>query len=229
MDSLFRGDVVKRVKLLRTDDVRHNSQSVTMPHRWRELPMSMSFISYRWSRMAARQRMGGLIAIGLLLTIAVAVFLARCTWPACGHLNLNTHTITAMDEYREFVSNEAAFKAFHRVAGVRLECSALRDDVVTDLQNGRLTLELGKPIVPRKHTAQPDHLHAWRQGRILHLMNTLLEREQEWEIWAAEIQEIVVSEKYDKRSFLPRLFGGLIIHVHHKQKPMVLFSDEPCP
>jgi hypothetical protein len=191
--------------------------------------MSISSISYGWSRMTARQRMGGLIAIGLLLTIAVAVFLARCPWPACGHLNLNAHTITALDEYREFVSNEAAFKAFHRVAGVRLECSALRDDVVTDLQNGRLTLELGKPTVPREHTAQPDHLHAWRQGRILHLMNTLLESEQEWETWAAGIQEIVVSEKYDKRSFIPRLFGGLIIHVHNKQKPMVLFSDEPCP
>jgi hypothetical protein len=24
------------------------------------------------------------------------------------------------------------------------------------------------------------------------------------------------------------LFGGLIIHVHNQQKPMVLFSDGPC-
>jgi hypothetical protein len=107
--------------------------------------MSISFVSYGWPRMTARQRMGGLIAIGLLLTIAVAVFLARCPWPVCRYLNLNTYTITALDEYREFVSNEAAFKAFHRVAAVRLECSALRDDVVTALQSGRLTLELSKP------------------------------------------------------------------------------------
>jgi hypothetical protein len=179
--------------------------------------------------MTARQRMGGLIVIGLLVTIAMAVFLARCTWPVCGHLSLNIHTISALDEYREFVSNETAFKALHRVAAVRLECSALRDDVVTGLQNGRLTIELSKPPVPREHTAQPAHLHAWRQGRILHLMNTLLEREQEWETWAAGIQEIVVNEKYDKRSFIPRLFGGLIIHVQNKQMPMVLFSNEPCP
>lgn len=191
--------------------------------------MSISFMSYGWPRMAARQRMGVFIGIGLLVTIAVAVFLARCPWPPCGHLNLNTHTITALDEYREFVANEAAFKAFHRAAAVRLECSTLRDDVVTALQNGRLTLELGKSILPQEHTVQPKHLHAWRQGRILHLMNTMLEREQEWEIWAAGFQKIVVSEKYDKRSFIPRLFGGLIIHVHNKQKPMVLFSDEPCP
>jgi hypothetical protein len=189
----------------------------------------MSSISYGWLRMTARQRLGGLIAIGLLLTIVVAVFLARCTWPVCRHLNLNIHTITALDEYREFVSNEAAFKALHRVAAVRLECSALRDDVVTALQNGRLTLELGKSILPQEHTTQPEHLHSWSQGRILHLMNTVLEREQEWETWAAWIQEIVVSEKYDKRSFIPRLFGGLIIHVHNKQMPMVLFSNEPCP
>ena len=190
--------------------------------------MSISFMSYGWPRMTARQRMGVFIGIGLLVTITVAVFLARCTWPVCGHLNLNTHTITALDEYREFVANEAAFKAFHRAAAVTLECSTLRDDVVTALQNGRLTLELGKSILPQEHTVQPEHLHAWRQGRILHLMNTLLEREQEWDTWAAGFQEIVVSEKYDRRSFIPRLFGGLIIHVHNKQKPMVLFSDEPC-
>jgi hypothetical protein len=139
------------------------------------------------------------------------------------------YTITALDEYCEFVSNETAFKAYHRAAAVRLECSTLRDDVVTALQNGRLTLELGKSILPHEHTVQPKHLHSWRQGRILHLMSTMLEREQEWEIWAAGFQKIVVSEKYDKRSFIPRLFGGLIIHVHNKQKPMVLFSDEPCP
>ena len=185
-------------------------------------------MAYGWF-CVTRQRMGVVVVIGLLLTIAVAVFLARCPWPACHYLNLNTYTITTLHEYRRFVSNEAAFKALHRVAAVRLECSALRDDVVTDLQNGRLTVELSKPTVPREHTAQPEHMHAWRQGRILHLMNTLLEREQEWETWAAGIQEIVVNEKYDKRSFIPRLFGGLIIHVHNKQMPMVLFSNEPCP
>jgi hypothetical protein len=188
----------------------------------------MSSISYGWPRMTARQRMGGLIAIGLLVTIAVAVFLARCTWPVCGHLSLNTHTISALDEYREFVSNEAAFKALHRVAAVRLECSALRDDVVTALQNGRLTVELGKPILPQEPATQPGYVRAWSQGRILHLANTLLENEQDWETWAAGIQDIVVNEKYDKRSFLPRLFGGLIIHVQNKQVPMVLFSNEPC-
>jgi hypothetical protein len=163
--------------------------------------------------MTARQRMGGLIAIGLLVTIAVAVFLARCTWPVCGHLSLNTHTISALDEYREFVSNEAAFKALHRV---------------TALQNGRLTVELGKPILPQEPATQPGYVRAWSQGRILHLANTLLENEQDWETWAAGIQDIVVNEKYDKRSFLPRLFGGLIIHVQNKQVPMVLFSNEPC-
>ena len=163
------------------------------------------------------------------MMIAMAVFLTRCTLSACGHLNLNIHTITALDEYREFVSKETGFKAFHRLAGVRLECSALRDDVVAALQNGRLTLELGKSILPQEHTTQPDHLHAWSQGRILHLMNAMLESEQEWETWVSEIQEIVANEKYDKRSFLPRLFGGLIIHVHNRQMPMVLFSDEPCP
>jgi hypothetical protein len=143
-------------------------------------------------------------------------------------VNLNPYTITTLDEYRKFLSNEAMFKAVHRVAGVRFDCSALRDDVVTALQSGRLMLELSTPTVPQENTVQPNLLRAWRQGRVLHLENRMLESEQELETSAVSVQEMVVRQQQDGLSFLPRLFGGLIIHVHNKQKPMVLFSDEPC-
>ena len=189
--------------------------------------MSLPFVSYGWPRMT-RQRISGLVVIGLLLSLAVAVFLARCPWPACRYVNLNTYTITTLDDYRLFLSNEAGFKAVHRVAGIRLDCSALRDDVVTGLQSGRLMLELSTPTVPREHTVQPDLLRAWRQGRVLHLENHMLESEQELETWAARVQEMVARQQQDGLSFLPRLFGGLIIHVHNQQKPMILFSHEPC-
>ena len=184
-------------------------------------------MAYGWF-CVTRQRMGVVVVIGLLLTIAVAVFLARCPWPACRYVNLNTYTITTLEEYRRFLSNEAVFKAVHRVAGVRFDCSALRDDVVTALQSGRLVLELSTPTVPQKNTVQSNLLRAWRQGRILHLENNRLESEQELETSAARVQEMVVRQQQDGLSFLPRLFRGLIIHVHNKQKPMVLFSDEPC-
>lgn len=184
-------------------------------------------MAYGWSRVT-RQRMGVVVVIGLLLTIAVAVFLARCPWPACRYVNLNTYTITTLDEYRRFLSNEAVFKAVHRVAGVRFDCSALRDDVVTALQSGRLVLGLSTPTLPQENTVQPNLLRAWRQSRILHLENHMLESEQELETSAARVQEMVARQQQDGLSFLPRLFGGLIIHVHNKQKPMVLFSDEPC-
>ena len=75
---------------------------------------------------------------------------------------------------------------------------------------------------------QSDLLRAWRQGRILHIVNNRLESEQELETWAKGVQEMVVRQQQDGLSFLPRLFGGLIIHVRNKQKPMVLFSAEPC-
>jgi hypothetical protein len=143
-------------------------------------------------------------------------------------VNLNTYTITTLDEYRRFLSNEAVFKADHRVAGVRFACSALRDDVVTALQSGRLVPELSTPTVPQGNTVQTNLLRAWRQGRVLHLENHMLESEQERETWVARIQEMVVRQQQDGLSFLPRLFGGLIIHVQNKQKPMALFSDEPC-
>lgn len=85
---------------------------------------------------------------------------------------------------------------------------------MTALQSGQLMLELSKPTVPQENTVQPDLLRAWRQGRVLHLVNKMLESEQELETWAAGVQEMVVSQKQDGLSFLPRLFGG---------------ADNPCP
>jgi hypothetical protein len=169
-----------------------------------------------------------LVVTALLLTIALAVVLGRCPWPACQYLNLNTYTITTLDEYRRFLSNQAAFKALHRVAGVRLECSALRDDVVAALESGRLMLGLSESGIVQQDMAQPGLFHAWREGRVLHLVNNMLEARQDFEAWAAKVQETVLSQKEDELSYFPRLFGGLIIHIHNKQKPMVLFSDEPC-
>ena len=118
--------------------------------------------------------------------------------------------------------------ALHRVAAVRVDCSALRDDVVTALQNGWLTLGRGKAAMAQEDMAKPGHLRVWRQGLVLHLMNTMADNEREQESWAAGVEEMVVSQKQDGLSFLPRLFGGLIIHVHNKEKPMVLFSDKRC-
>ena len=175
-----------------------------------------------------RQRVGVSVVIGLLLAIAVAVLLVRCPWSACRYLNLNTYTITRLQEYRQFMSNEAAFKALHRVGTVRLDCSALRDDVVTALQNGRLMLGLSEPDMAEKETSKPGLLRAWQQGLVLHLVNTMSDNEREQERWAARVQEMVGSQEQDGLFFLPRLFGGLIIHVHNKQKPMVLFSAERC-
>ena len=190
--------------------------------------MSIPYVSYGWFRMTRPRRGVVIVIIGLVLTIAVTVFLARCPWPACRYVNLNTYTITTLDDYRQFLSNETMFKSVHRVAGVRCDCSALRDEVVTALQSGRLVLELSTPTVPQENTVQPNLLRVWRQGRILHLENNMLESEQELETSAARAQEMVVRQQQDGLPFLSRLFGGLIIHVHNKQKPMVLFSDEPC-
>lgn len=116
-----------------------------------------------------------------------------------------------------------AFKARHRVAAVRLHCSALRDDVVTALQNGQLILGLSK-----QNMMNPPSLRAWHQGLVLHLANAMAENERQQETWATTVQQTVSSHEHDELSFLPRLFGGLIIHVRNKQKPMVLFSEERC-
>jgi hypothetical protein len=97
------------------------------------------------------------------------------------------------------------------------------------LQSGRLMLRPSKPGHAKGEMAEPDMVRAWIEGRILHLGNNGFENQQKLETWAANVQQMIASQEEDSLSFLPRLFGGLIIHIHNKQKPMVLFSDEPCP
>src|ERR671913_312253 len=104
-------------------------QHETIPGR------NTAFFYVRWHHMRL-ERLGIMLFIGLLLAVAVAVLLLRCPWSACRHLNLNTHTITTFQEYRQFISNEAEFKESHHTGAVGLDCSALRDDVVTALQSG---------------------------------------------------------------------------------------------
>lgn len=186
----------------------------------------MGIPSYRLPLIRVRRAV--LVVTALLATIAVAVVIAWCPSFACQYLNLNSYTITTLDEYRGFVSNQAAFKALHGRAKVKFECSALRDDVVTALQSGRLMLGVTESGIEQQDRIQPGLFRAWREGRVLHLVNNMVETQEDLEAWAAKVQETVINQKESELSFLPRLFGGLIIHLHKKQKPMVLFSDEPC-
>ena len=62
-----------------------------------------------------------------------------------------------------------------------------------------------------KETFKPGLLRAWQQGLVLHLVNTMSDNEREQERWAARVQEMVVSQDQDGLTFLPRLFGGLIL------------------
>jgi hypothetical protein len=99
----------------------------------------MGIASYE-APMIGKRRVALFVATGLLFTIAVALVLLRCPWPACQYLHVKTYTITTLDEYRGFVSNQTAFKALHGHLTVKVECSVLRDDVVMALQSGRLML-----------------------------------------------------------------------------------------
>lgn len=160
--------------------------------------------------------------------LVVVVFLAWCPPDACRVLHIHTYTISKLDEYRQFLADEAAFHQLHRVRAVRLDCSGLRDDVVTGLQTGRLILGINKSNGaegkgPLLGPIQPSH-----QGRLLHLVNRTSENHQELDVWAASVRENIAEQQHHELSFLPRLFGGVIIHVHNKQIPIVLFSDHPC-
>jgi hypothetical protein len=157
------------------------------------------------------------------------LFLGPCPWPVCRYWNLNAYAIRTLDEYQRFVSQEAQFAALHRRGAVTVDCSAVRDDVVGMLQRGRLMLgPRNEPSVVQRGLVQPGLVRAWREDRILHLANTELVSQQELETWAVNIQDMVASQQQNKLAVLPRLFGGVIVHLHGKQNPIVLFSDAPC-
>lgn len=174
-----------------------------------------------------RQSMIMLVLAGLALLVVV-LFLAWCPPDVCRVLNIHTYTISRLDEYQHFLADEAAFHALHRARAARVDCSALRDDVVTALKTGQLALGASRPNGGDGKSGQVGPVHAWHQGRLLHLENAALVNRRESEAWAVTVRESVTGQQRRELSFFPRLFGGVILHVQNKQIPIVLFSDQPC-
>ena len=96
-----------------------------------------------------RQSMIMLVLAGLALLVVV-LFLAWCPPDVCRVLNIHTYTISRLDEYQHFLADEASFHALHRARAARVDCSALRDDVVTALKTGQLALGASRPFLARK-------------------------------------------------------------------------------
>ena len=174
-----------------------------------------------------RQRMTMLFIVGLAALVLVT-FLAWCPPDACRVLHIHTYTISRLAEYRTFLADEVAFHELHRVRAVRFDCSALRDDVVIALETGQLALGIHKPPATTGESAQRGPLQAWHEGRLLHVVNTMSGNRQDVDAWSVSARENVAERQHNEFSFLPRLFGGVILHVLNKQIPIVLFSRNPC-
>lgn len=165
--------------------------------------------------------------IGLVMLV-ILIFLAWCPPDACRVLHIQTYTISKLDEYSHFLADQIAFNALHHARAVRLNCSALRDDVVASLEAGRLTVGITKQNRAIESGNQHRPIQAWHQGRLLHLLHRTSENHQLLDAWAMRVRAAVAEQQQGELSFLPRLFGGVIIHVHNQQIPIVLFSDQPC-
>jgi hypothetical protein len=166
--------------------------------------------------------------LAALPAIAVIVLLTWCPPGVCRALNIQTHTITRLDEYRQFLADEVAFHTRHHVRAVRLDCPALRQDVVATLADGRLILDVNKPSMDEQNSAPSGQVRAWHEGRVLHLDSAMPGSQREMDAWVARVRGIISEQQHDGLAFLPRLFGGVIIHIQKKQLPIVLFSDKPC-
>jgi hypothetical protein len=85
-----------------------------------------------------QRRYIAVVLIAGLAALIVVISLARCPPDVCRALHIQTYTIASLDEYRQFLVDEAAFTALHHVRAVRVNCSDLRDAVVTALKNGAI-------------------------------------------------------------------------------------------
>lgn len=166
-----------------------------------------------------------IIVAAALVALLVTIFLVWCPPDACRVLNIQTYTISKLDEYQQFLIDEPAFLLRHHVRAVRVDCPTLRDAVVGALTTGRLTLGVGSPN--QENRAALNSIEAWHQGRLLHLSNRAAGSDQEQEAWAVNSRAIIAKHA-EQELFLSRLFGGLVLHAAHKQIPIVLFSDQPC-
>jgi len=160
-----------------------------------------------------------------LAVLAVTLLLLCCPPAICRALNLHTFALSDLRDFRHYVADEAGFYSSHQIRAVRIDCAALRDEVVTALQTGRLALETDS--LPRNDGRQGS-IEAWHQGRLLHLNKTTLMTNDQQQAWAATVRAAVALQAGQDLAFLSRLFGGVILHVSHKQFPIVLFSDRPC-
>lgn len=168
-----------------------------------------------------------LIGAGMA-AVSMVMFLAWCPPDACRALHIHTYAISTLEEYRQFLIDEPAFTASHRARAVRLHCADLRDDVVTALKTERLALGISQPTSSPSEQVLSGPVEAWHQGRLLHLSIPAPGNRQELGGWALRVRESLADRTDKDLSFLPRLFGGVILHVQKRQLPIVLFSDHPC-
>ena len=163
-----------------------------------------------------------------LVALAVSLLLVWCPPALCRALNLHTFPLSDLSDFRQYVEDEPAFLSAHRTRAVRIDCAALRDEIVNALQTGRLTLETGRFDNPQRNDSGQGTIEAWHQGRLLHLQNRALATNDEQRAWAETVRAAVALHPRQELAFLSRLFGGVVLHVSHKEIPIVLFSDRPC-
>ena len=82
-----------------------------------------------------------LLMLAGVAALAVTLLIIWCPPAACRLLNIHTYALSALDDYRQLVADEEAFYSSRRARAVRIDCAALRDEVVTAVTTGSLVLE----------------------------------------------------------------------------------------
>ena len=123
-----------------------------------------------------------------------------CPPALCRVLNIHTTTLSDLTDFRQYVADEEVFYS-HHTRTVRIDCAALRDEVVTVLKTGHLVLESSTPGDVQRER-RTGTIEAWHQGRLLHLTNTALASRDEQQAWATSVRAVVTLQQQQDLAFL---------------------------
>jgi hypothetical protein len=184
------------------------------------------FFPSAWGTMRAMTRPQKVLLILIGMGLAALIFWSRCPPDVCRALHIRTYTITSLDDYREFLRDEGAFASAHHVRAVQPNCDDLRAQAVEALKTARLDLKISQPASPSPDTGVP--VEVWHHERLLHVSMNPSPSLPSLDDWTVKVRESLLQYIEEELPFLPPLFGGVVVHVHKRQIPLVLFSDRPC-
>jgi hypothetical protein len=162
----------------------------------------------------------------------VWVFVGCCEKPACRLIGMYTYRVDSLSEYIDYVAGADLYDK-HRAASLVFSCDSLRHQLARVLHESMVAEALGENQQVRDEVVRLELLGARVEGKTLHMFNDVTVGEEELEVWAQQVHDLVESEPEDVReNWLPdvmkRLFHSVVLHTHERQIEIGLQGQYKC-